>query len=252
MRIILLFLFSINIYALQGMMNVIDKDNQWLEGDTKSVELVLWPTNELNVNKIKYLIEGKYLSDHFYISSIVSGDYSPNNPEAYVVEARATLVKSLGSRETFTWKYINNEVKFKYTGPKMVAEKQPLKDLVFIPTDLKVTKDYTFLILLIVIAILVAIYFGYKYFSKKREERTRKQNVEKWKNKILNLETREDIESIYEQRNIWARYFSLENEEVDLFLKKINQVQYKKDIESSEIKEIRDYVNRVKEFESVR
>ena len=37
-----------------------------------------------------------------------------------------------------------------------------------------------------------------------------------------------------------------------MFLKKINQVQYKKDIESSEIKEIRDYVNRVKEFESAR
>lgn len=237
---------SVHVFALQGMLEQ-DSDNKWIEGETRTVRLILWPTSEFNENKISFLLEGKYLSDHFYISNILDSSYSKNNPEAFVISARATLVSHLKNKQNLKWKIFNKAVNIKYKGPSTIEEKNKLKDVVFIPHDLLRSKSPLYYILGVILG-LVILFFGISYFTKKKRERLYQEERNQWKKAITELNSRKDIETIYDNKNVWGKFFDLEHEEINLLLKKINELQYKKDISEKEIKNLKDYANRVRLF----
>ena len=86
------------------------------------------------------------------------------------------------------------------------------------------------------------------YYGKKKRERQYQRERNQWKKAITELGTRKDIENIYDNKEVWGKFFDLDHEEIDLLLKKINELQYKKDVSPKEIQGLKDYANRVRLF----
>ena len=95
---------------------------------------------------------------------------------------------------------------------------------------------------------LITIFFGVNYYTKKKRERLYQEERNQWKKAITELSTRKDIENIYDNKEVWGKFFDLDHEEIDLLLNKINELQYKKDVSPKEIQGLKDYANRVRLF----
>ena len=249
-RVFFLLFYCMNIFALEAIFEA-SENKSWLEGDTREARIVFWPTSELNISKIKYLVEGKYFSDHFYISKVFQADYSKNNPEAYVVDVRVTLIQELRGAKSFKWKYINKLINVRYKGPVTVAEKSPLKDVVFIPKKLLSISSNTIYYALGILVFFLVCIFLFKKYHKYKEEKKKLMELQGWRKSILEFSNRDELEEVYQTRHKWKEFFDIENEEVELLLKKINQIQYKKDVSDSEIEDVRKYANRVRVFNDV-
>jgi hypothetical protein len=238
--------FTASAYSVNVKIEVTAGDSrEWIEGETKSVRVTLWPISEVDQDFMIKTLKDKFFLDFFYVSSVSKAQVSPHNPEAFVIEMKMTLAKGFDNTKPLIWSYKALNIPFDFKSYKidknktqpqgfsLLTEKKPdsINDL---------AKIITIILTIIILTILTLIYF-------KRKNIENIENDIDWKAKFFNASNREDFEELYKNRQKWMNAFGGEGPVFNQFCDLINRHQYKREWGPDELNEVQLLFEEIKE-----
>ena len=239
---------SIEAYQIKSKFKFTDSTiKTWTEGEIRTVDILIWPIEEIDTGFLKKELLGKRFLDFFFVSKIHKAGFSQNNPEAYELKMDLTLVKHFNKQKPIIWSYKGLNIPIRIEDIRILSDKNKIKEFVVFKTPEKANETTNNLAYAILIIALIIGYLAHRYFgSKKVAIKTDRD----WKEVLANATTREDFEMLYEQRTVWMDSLGGENPQFIELIYIINKHQYKKtwgDEELSSIdfifSEIKDSLN---------
>ena len=134
---------------------------------------------------------------------------------------------------------------FKYEGLKG----QKTQEFIVLDKNYKITEDdndkgFGFLWIIGAIVVILLVYFVPYIKGRLHRKKQIEKKVLELKDILANTNSRADLEKIFEHRKEIATYLEL-NSEFDKFLEKIDEIQYKKNWEDEDLREIKNIANKI-------
>jgi len=222
-------------------------------GETIDADIVFLPYDKLEKFKIENF-NNKKIFDLFFVSNIKLFEVSVNNPDAFSIQAKLTLVAEPKEGESLY--FTSGNVKVPVEMRNIQIEKSEIETVEkFILMDQKVNpiipwKLYAFCF----IFGGILIYFSVRKIKSIRRKRSILKNekdnfnnqLNLWNEKFSNAKIRSDFEEIFLKKNDWKKFKKSENDKVDDFLKCVERHQYKPAWGESEYREINSYFLHIK------
>ena len=209
------------------------------EGDFLEASIKLWPIENVDLTQFNKL-EKTVLFNALYLSNIISLGVSPNNAD--VVEIKAIfIVKSSKIQSVYNFKYNNLDIEL-HSGALAIRElKDDSKEFYILDQSLNNSRILIYSLGFLSILIIAGIVKRktIKTFLLGDTASSAKKTKEKYYQVFQKANTREDYESIYEDRDIWMSLLVEKTPAHIEFLKIINQHQFKKDWSSSDLEEVK-------------
>lgn len=189
--------------------------------------------NRENFSEIFYYLESTAITDQQY-------------------KLRLVLKKSINSDTPIAFYVSNKKIEVKLLDFHFVEKKDLLKD--YIIQDQRLGWKYYFsqeIVLLLIISLSLlgigASYFLRKYFLKNKAQKQLALRKDYWKSYFYSAQTREEFEDIGKRKSEWLNLLKGQPEPCLKYLKILEEHQYKKEISESELKEIKQALNGMKD-----
>ncbi len=222
-------------------------------GETIDAEIIFLPYEKLEKFKIENFLN-KRVFDHFFVSNIKQFEVSRNNPEAFWVESKLTLVSEPKENEGIF--FTGGEIKIPVEIRNLhIAKSEIGKIEKFILIDQKVDpvipwRLYSVLVLLGTVLVYWVIRkiknFRKKQLVLKIEKESFDNKLKLWSSKFTNAKVRADFEEIFSKRDEWGKLKNSDDVKVTDFLECVKRNQYKRSWGESEYREINSYFLDVK------
>ncbi len=228
---------------INGRLSIVGQGSNWVEGEIKEVELLIWPLSEINVENAREEIEGKDFCEFFFIGKVKEIGFSKNNPEALKVIADATLKKAFSSNKLIIWSHLALNIPIDTTSFKTIPDEQRIQEFVTLNVDREKNSNYAiYIISVLFLLVTISIY----YILKKNRKYNKKIQVN-WKERILAASERKEIESLYQNKSDVIEYLGGESPRVLELFQVINKHQYKKEWSEDSLSEITFVLDEIKE-----
>jgi len=256
MKIILIILLSLVslssfAYKINAKLEITKGSSEWVEGETREVLLTVWPVEEIDHKYLKENFEGNDFIDNFFVSKVVSNNFSKNNPTAYEVRMNLTLKNFFNRNKPQLWNY--KALVIPVTLHQMIIKKDPKKIneyKVLNVNRIEISKDNIYYYIGAVfcsLLLIILLIIGSRLLKKKKIRLEEKKVRDNWVNLIQMAESRTDIEYLYEKRDVWMNVLGGKNPQFIQLLDVINKHQYKKDWKDEDLTEINFILSEIKE-----
>jgi len=220
-------------------------------GETIPAIIEIWPINDSNFLFKKEEILDKRISKEFFVSQIKDIKRSENNPEVVQIFLDVTLA-SLAPTGNSMVEIGEYKLPLAIEGFKIIDDiKNPPKKIVFlkqknygIPLNYLLICFFVFLISFSLVVIFSIRRIRNKKIKKIKEEEilTRK----KWKDKFEQAKSRSDFEYLYKTKDQWSKFLPKITPPINDFLNSINRYQFKAKWSDSELVEVIQYYENIK------
>lgn len=236
--------FSNLAWGLSGTLTPVDQKNNQVEvGNIFNSKLViddeeLLESDWTQVDKEKFS-ETFLLLDHQKISST---EYQVRLLLKEIPQTAQPLKAFVGSKE----------LELKVTGFHFATVKNPPKDYTIQDQSLgwkrflKKEYLYTFLAILILFSYPLGK-IGRKLYLKKKNARERRLKKEYWQSFFYSAQRREEFEEIGKRKNEWLGLLKTKPEECQQFFSILENHQYKKEVNESDLQDIKQALNGMKD-----
>jgi hypothetical protein len=168
--------------------------------------------------------------DYFYIAEINNIKFSENNSDVVVINVKAVLTKSYGEKSVFFWMYGDKGIPFRIEN--LLPEKNELTKefIVLDQNDGVFNRPIEIIYILLSCGLLVVIlYVGRKLYLKRMSLKAQAQLMSHWNDEFKNVQSRKDMERVYQTRSEWLRIVGGETSPIKDYFHLLNQIQYKKE-----------------------
>lgn len=252
--VFLLLLMSLNSFAyeINAKLEILEGSSEWVEGETRKSRLTIWPIEEIDNTFFKNNMEGKDFVEHFFVSKVISNNFSSNNPTAYEVIANITLKNHFNQFKPLLWNYKALVLPINIDGINIKKDPKKIPDYIVLDNNKGALESasnelnyYLYIIIGTVIAVVALI--SIRFLNKAKLKREEQNKIDHWKNLLRMAESREDIEYLYDKKNIWMDALGGKNPQFLQLLDLINKHQYKRDWSSDDMSEIDFVLSEIKE-----
>jgi len=244
-KLVVLFFVTINSSFsteedLRGIFSPIEARNMMNEGEVFAGKLVIHPLKELSKKSI-YSLEGRDFLGMFQIVQITSVMQSNYNKEAYEIRGDFVFKKIPSPETVHIWSYLGLNIPVQLVGFGALKPTQASKEFILWDgghsySSFPLVKYL--LISLLIIGLPIGVFVGREVHKNNKEAKKKREQKEYMVAKLRGAVSISELSNIYLEKKDWQTFLDGKGVQIDPFLEKINEYQYRPDISDDVVEEL--------------
>ena len=212
------------------------------QGDMVRLNLKMWPFQEDQMLNKKIL--GTKFLNLFYISKVLSVSSSPNNREVLIAELEAVLLKPFDPSGVLLWPWGEDTLAVSFAGLNRPINKFGGLQKKFIIQNINynVIEPKHLLLFIVPLLLVLTLFLFKKRPAKLESKKDILKQQEETRNRLLNVETRGDVELVWKDRSEIVETLELDDKKSSEVMSMIYKYQYMERWSNERLKAVVDNV----------